>query len=551
MSDNRPLDAWLENEPEQGPPSESFQAGTLARDGHNGRTHQHLGAHLHGQLDANDSGIFEVDTKMPSISRSSTESLEEFSDLFDYRAYNKQPGSQPIASFAQPNHEPSQATSTSCATSSSRRDIGSPLTSFGYSQDATSDHVSRSRPRAFLSQNKATPREWGVGAPADPSNHPFLHNQPKDALLSPLGYSSQSSFSSSPAYSHPVKTSHNAQGASMPARKRLPMNYSPHRDPSSLEPPQDDSQMSLVQRRKLEQDSDVSNPTKRMKSEYVAELASFLRLACPYFKFDKQKRNWKAACTGLGWDSVHRLKEHLYRDHKVWLCAHCRAVFHSQESFVRHGKLPSHCPRGMGALGHTAEGLTEEMISHLKQRSRPRISEPQKWNECYAYLFDIKNPIEIPDCYYRYEDPEMYQEHLISTLPAQIRSFFESLPQTGNHTCQLEEYVRNLLLGNFTAWQSTYRATVKQEIERHEALTRARNITDTASEPAGPNRGSRALSIAGVDGRAIASDSGFDAQLPQSVEFVLPRSLQVVGEESEAEVLLEFSKVGAWAAGSP
>ncbi|KAH6646192.1 hypothetical protein BKA67DRAFT_96281 [Truncatella angustata] len=120
-----------------------------------------------------------------------------------------------------------------------------------------------------------------------------------------------------------------------------------------------------------------------------------LRLACPFFKHNSRRYSSQQSCTGPGWETIHRVKEHIYRRHTQHKhqCHRCGEVFESSRSLVKHTRSQMVCKlqeRG------DADDIDQDTVARLKSRKKgPEQTEPERWIALYKILFP--NDTIIPD----------------------------------------------------------------------------------------------------------------------------------------------------------
>ncbi|KAF8850127.1 hypothetical protein BDZ45DRAFT_752088 [Acephala macrosclerotiorum] len=112
--------------------------------------------------------------------------------------------------------------------------------------------------------------------------------------------------------------------------------------------------------------------------------------ACPYRKHNPTKyglENFRA-CALSPWNSISRVKEHLYRSHSAPpYCNRCFLQFGSEADLLSHLRNPSPCCNNI--LGEPPEGITKEVEKRLKTRKKayPGQTDEERWKEIYLLLF--------------------------------------------------------------------------------------------------------------------------------------------------------------------
>ncbi|ORY56104.1 uncharacterized protein BCR38DRAFT_490763 [Pseudomassariella vexata] len=168
--------------------------------------------------------------------------------------------------------------------------------------------------------------------------------------------------------------------------------------------------------------------TKRPKKDFPR----IRKLACPYFKHDPA-RYQKGSCTGPGYTTIARLKEHIYRCHKQpeHSCARCREAFPDREALDNHLRAEEPCKllRRLKAL----DDISEAQYQKLKKKSSPNKPAGKRWEEVYRIIFPLAQ--EIPTPYYDYDEGkpmlpvpkeiEQYDQYLQDELAPRVREELE------------------------------------------------------------------------------------------------------------------------------
>ncbi|KAI8310691.1 hypothetical protein K4K61_000295 [Colletotrichum sp. SAR11_59] len=134
-----------------------------------------------------------------------------------------------------------------------------------------------------------------------------------------------------------------------------------------------------------------------------------LRFACPFYKRDPQRYKNHRACRGPGWSEMHRLKEHLYRQHRLFTCGRCLEHFKKDDLLQKHVRAEEACALSSRKMD-PAEGMSVETEKQIKSRSKQgkhdkqdKPDEASRWFEIYHILFGDVNIDDLPSPYY--EDP--------------------------------------------------------------------------------------------------------------------------------------------------
>ncbi|KAK0636746.1 hypothetical protein B0T17DRAFT_89192 [Bombardia bombarda] len=117
------------------------------------------------------------------------------------------------------------------------------------------------------------------------------------------------------------------------------------------------------------------------------------RFACPFYRRNPKKHLKHRSCAGPGWPSVHRVKEHLYRNHALPI--HCNRCGLTMET---DGQLRSHQRQAEGCkvcLIDLPEGFDKEQEKELRKR-KPGETEEERWYGVYKVLFPDEDGDLVP-----------------------------------------------------------------------------------------------------------------------------------------------------------
>ncbi|KAJ2989203.1 hypothetical protein NUW58_g3592 [Xylaria curta] len=223
------------------------------------------------------------------------------------------------------------------------------------------------------------------------------------------------------------------------------------------------------------------------------------RLACPYFKKDPLRFQTKQSCCGPGWETVHRLKEHLDRNHCLPIsCLRCYAPFDTEAERDFHMRSAEQCE--LRDPPAPIEGFNASQRVELKSRPRSlkSMSEPQKWRRVYLILFPGTPEIDIPSPHYEFQTPRdhghpvdlmmEYEEYLQRELPLRVRQQLEVRVERALDPVeealrgQLVEIVRDVQLELFQLFRSAIPSVDDQDAHRTPRLNSDTN-SDEQSEP--------------------------------------------------------------------
>lgn len=142
-------------------------------------------------------------------------------------------------------------------------------------------------------------------------------------------------------------------------------------------------------------DGDELRESKRARSSLSVNetWSESRRLACPFFLRYPNHFGLSKACTGSGFITISRLKEHLYRSHRKThqaSCPRCQSNFDDEKSLATHLKEQQRCgivERGVDYIH--VEVISEDVIRQLRSRksnSQTR-SDRERWNEVWHIIF--------------------------------------------------------------------------------------------------------------------------------------------------------------------
>ncbi|CCT69142.1 uncharacterized protein FFB20_11743 [Fusarium fujikuroi] len=169
------------------------------------------------------------------------------------------------------------------------------------------------------------------------------------------------------------------------------------RDSSSSSSPNTDKQTQTtnqprrVSKRKRDNGDDGDDNEKRPKSRRVRNTSVVPRLACPYFKRNPHKYgqpSWKA-CAHPGFESIHRMKEHLYRNHSPpkYQCRRCSSDLKTAGALGTHSKQIPACDPCTSTQDQDI--LDDDTLERLRSKKGmgQKKSESEKWTEVYKIVF--------------------------------------------------------------------------------------------------------------------------------------------------------------------
>ncbi|EPE27971.1 C2H2 and C2HC zinc finger [Glarea lozoyensis ATCC 20868] len=187
---------------------------------------------------------------------------------------------------------------------------------------------------------------------------------------------------------------------------------------------------------------------------------STLKFACPYRKRNPRKYSvaagWRTCCLTPS-ESIARLKQHLYRHHRIYPCERCKQLF-SGDVQASHHLQNAECERNDSEL---PEGLTLSMERQLKKRKKSfkGQTDGEIWEEIFRTLFQLSPDDEVPSPYFvdienfPREVPS-YEEYSRRELPRVFRAALEAAvctPQLRDQLHMLIEDCQNHVSSAFYA----------------------------------------------------------------------------------------------------
>ncbi|KAK0641289.1 hypothetical protein B0T16DRAFT_419606 [Cercophora newfieldiana] len=156
-----------------------------------------------------------------------------------------------------------------------------------------------------------------------------------------------------------------------------------------------------LRKRKLDEKDDDDAGKRRGSwkgsADYTADtpIATF---ACPFHKKYPGNEKLGKACLGPGWESTHRVKEHIFRCHPrlALQCLRCFEVFDDDAMLRNHMRAqpPDQC--NVIEEQELMHIRTTPQETELKKRSPRNMPEKEKWVRMYQILFPEVKSHEIP-----------------------------------------------------------------------------------------------------------------------------------------------------------
>ncbi|KAK1779365.1 hypothetical protein QBC45DRAFT_326124 [Copromyces sp. CBS 386.78] len=127
------------------------------------------------------------------------------------------------------------------------------------------------------------------------------------------------------------------------------------------------------------------------------------KFACPFCQHNPVKYRTVKTCCGPGWDSVHRVKEHIYRRHSLKnTCPRCYEQFKTDDDLKSHQRAETPCRL---RKDNVPEVITDEQDKKLHARAKAGLSEEDKWDDMYRIIFPGPAGSKIPSPYYDTSGP--------------------------------------------------------------------------------------------------------------------------------------------------
>ncbi|KAI0379121.1 hypothetical protein F5Y04DRAFT_283207 [Hypomontagnella monticulosa] len=129
------------------------------------------------------------------------------------------------------------------------------------------------------------------------------------------------------------------------------------------------------------------------------------KFACPYYQRRRHRRETtgglpRRACYGPGFLSVHRVKEHIYRAHRLPLfCPRCDTKFDSDVSLEKHMRQNPPCDNKVKQVKEGIDSTAEKLLRSRNKEFNSKTEE-EKWSHIYNVLFPADNPRDQPSPYY-------------------------------------------------------------------------------------------------------------------------------------------------------
>ncbi|KAF7508309.1 hypothetical protein GJ744_009454 [Endocarpon pusillum] len=211
-----------------------------------------------------------------------------------------------------------------------------------------------------------------------------------------------------------------------------------------------------------EGDDDARRKRRRVPARNMASSTGTKTLACPFYKHDPQRYNPQndnissamryRTCAGPGWESISRLRQHLFRAHiAAKHCPRCNLALHSRSDIEKHAQ--DGCTDQLIELSFSPEAISEEQQHQLKKKQLSSLTKEDSWLRIYGILFPHDS--NIPSPYYQSDkerskdathvslslyqpSPETQQiDHLVQylcrVLPDKVWNRLQGQPKAASH----------------------------------------------------------------------------------------------------------------------
>ncbi|KAF5596304.1 hypothetical protein FPANT_4392 [Fusarium pseudoanthophilum] len=119
------------------------------------------------------------------------------------------------------------------------------------------------------------------------------------------------------------------------------------------------------------------------------------RFACPFYKNDPERYANTRSCCGPGWETVHRVKEHIFRSHThpEHECQRCFQSFKTELKLSKHLRASAPCEvQSRNTQEHDGINASQSKALHARARkcdpgADPKEVEEQRWNDVYKIIF--------------------------------------------------------------------------------------------------------------------------------------------------------------------
>ncbi|KAK5663804.1 hypothetical protein OQA88_7 [Cercophora sp. LCS_1] len=187
------------------------------------------------------------------------------------------------------------------------------------------------------------------------------------------------------------------------------------------------------------------------------------KLACPFYKRYPSSECMSKSCRAPGWPTVHRVKEHIYRQHmpKDFTCRRCLGTFDTEATLDSHSQANPPCKAKSKDIEREVLHVTQTQLTQLRRRYKGHgIDEKARWIHTFRILFPNVPDAEIPSPYHETELGDAFSNPVIinafrqfagQTLPSRIaadvndRLRVQSLGQVPETGAALQDIIRDAI----------------------------------------------------------------------------------------------------------
>ncbi|KAF4448881.1 hypothetical protein F53441_7769 [Fusarium austroafricanum] len=152
-------------------------------------------------------------------------------------------------------------------------------------------------------------------------------------------------------------------------------------------------------------ESSASETEEKPLDKKRPKTSSSLRFACPFYKHDPERYETSRSCCGPGWETVHRVKEHIFRSHEPeHECQRCFESFKTEQLLTKHVRARVQC-EVQSRSSQEKEGINASQSKALHARAKkcnpgsdPKEVEEERWNDVYKIIFPGEG--QVPSPYY-------------------------------------------------------------------------------------------------------------------------------------------------------
>ncbi|KAF4449294.1 hypothetical protein F53441_7412 [Fusarium austroafricanum] len=154
------------------------------------------------------------------------------------------------------------------------------------------------------------------------------------------------------------------------------------------------------------------------------------KFACPFYKKYPESSSLPKSCHGPGWQSVHRVKEHIYRRHQrpIHRCARCLVFFEDERELIEHTRAEQRCDNQSAPAEEEIIYITQAQERALRKRHR-NIPEEERWILVFQVVFPDVPADHIPSPYYKIDPGDLatdaatldeFRAFVVQELPSRI-----------------------------------------------------------------------------------------------------------------------------------